>query len=114
MSGPLVHLEVVGQDGEKLQQFFTELFGWQLNADNPMNYGSGTISDEVGVGVGPAQEGSGAATFYVGVDNVEEALAKAESLGGGRIMGPMDVPGGPTIGLFTDPEGHQVGLFQKA
>ena len=112
MSGPVAHLEITGKDGAKLQEFFTALFGWELNADNQMNYGVGMINDAVGVGVGPAQEGGGTATFYIGVDDVEAALAKAESLGGSRMMGPMAVPDGPTIGLFTDPEGHMVGLFQ--
>jgi predicted enzyme related to lactoylglutathione lyase len=110
---PIVHLEVTGKDGKKLQDFFSQLFGWQLNADNPMNYGVGQLSEEVGVGVGPAQDGNGAAIFYLGVDSVEDALAKAESLGGSRIWGPMDVPEGPTIGVFTDPEGHMVGVFQN-
>lgn len=109
---PIVHLEVTGQDRKKLQDFFAQLFGWELNADNPMNYGTGQISDEVGLGVGPAMEGQGASLFYIGVDDVEASLAKAESLGGSRVMGPMDVPGGPTIGIFTDPEGHMVGLFR--
>jgi predicted enzyme related to lactoylglutathione lyase len=113
MAGPIVHLEVTGQDGEKLQKFFSDLFGWQLNADNPMNYGTGQIADDVGIGVGPAQDGTGAAVFYIGVDSVGDSLAKAESLGGKTMFGPMDVPGGPTIGIFTDPEGHMVGLFQN-
>jgi predicted enzyme related to lactoylglutathione lyase len=113
MSGPIVHLEVVGSDGEKLQKFFTDLFGWQLNADNPMNYGTGQLGDDVGLGVGPTPQGPGGATFYIGVDNVADALSKAEGLGGQTVMPSTEVPGGPTIGLFTDPEGHQVGLFQN-
>jgi predicted enzyme related to lactoylglutathione lyase len=28
------------------------------------------------------------------------------------MMPPNDVPGGPRIALFTDPEGHVVGLVQ--
>jgi predicted enzyme related to lactoylglutathione lyase len=113
MANPIVHLEVTGQDGEKLQKFFSDLFGWQLNSDNPLNYGTGQIADDVGVGVGPAQDGKGAAVFYIGVDSVADSLAKAEGLGGKTMFGPMDVPGGPTIGIFTDPEGHMVGLFQN-
>jgi predicted enzyme related to lactoylglutathione lyase len=113
MAGPIVHLEITGQDGEKLQKFFSDLFGWQLNADNPMNYGMAQLSDEIGAGVGPAQDGTGAALFYIGVDSVADSLGKAESLGGKTVMGPMDVPDGPTIGIFTDPEGHVVGLFQN-
>jgi predicted enzyme related to lactoylglutathione lyase len=113
MAGPIVHLEVTGQDGEKLQKFFSDLFGWQLNADNPMNYGTGMLNDDIGVGVGPAPEGPGAAVFYIGVDSVADSLTKAEGLGGETVVGPMDVPNGPTIGIFTDPEGHMVGLFQN-
>jgi predicted enzyme related to lactoylglutathione lyase len=114
MSSPLVHIEVVGKDGKKLQEFFTGLFGWEINADNPMNYGVFNLSDQVGGGIGPAPEGyDGHATFYIGVDDVAAALKKAESLGGKTVMEASAVPGGPTIGQFTDPEGHLVGLFQN-
>ena len=113
MPGPIAHLEITGQDAEKLQAFFKDLLGWELNADNEQNYGVGNLSDEVGVGVGPAQQGPGAALFYVGVDSVSGTLEKAEGLGGKTVMPEMAVPGGPTIGIFTDPEGHMVGLFQN-
>jgi hypothetical protein len=29
-------------------------------------------------------------------------------------MGPDQVPGGPVIGLFNDPEGHMVGVVGTA
>ncbi|MGH2846987.1 MAG: VOC family protein, partial [Thermoleophilaceae bacterium] len=65
-----------------------------------------------GVGVGP--EGyEGHVTFYVEVPDVEAALAKAQELGGSRLMGPDEVPGaGIVLGHFADPEGHMVGLVQ--
>jgi predicted enzyme related to lactoylglutathione lyase len=114
MSGPVVHLEIAAKDPEAARSYYSGLFGWELNADNPMNYGTGMITDDVGVGIGPLPPGrdSGHAIFYVGVDDVEAALAKAESLGGKRLMGPMAVPDGPTIGHFADPEGQVIGLFQ--
>jgi uncharacterized protein len=112
MSGPIVHLEVVGKDGDALQSFYSDLFGWTLDANNPLHYGVGTLDDSVGVGVGPAPEGPGGATFYMAVDSVAGALAKAESLGGKSMMGPMTVPDGPTIGLFADPEGNRIGVFE--
>lgn len=52
----------------------------------------------------------GHVTFYVGVSDVEAALAKAESLGGERVMGPHEVAEGTVIGQFKDPEGHMVGV----
>ena len=115
MSSPLIHFEVAGKDAAKLQSFYSDAFGWKINADNPMNYGMVDVgSGDVAGGVGPAPEGQpGHAMFYVGVDDVEAALQKAESLGGSRVFGPMDVPEGPTIGHFADPEGNVVGLFAR-
>jgi uncharacterized protein len=43
---------------------------------------------------------------------VEAALAKAESLGGSRVMGPEKVMEQIEVGLFTDPEGHVVGVVK--
>jgi len=39
MANPVVHFEVTGKDGKKLQDFYSGVFGWKINADNPMNYG---------------------------------------------------------------------------
>jgi predicted enzyme related to lactoylglutathione lyase len=50
----------------------------------------------------------------VEVDDPEAALAKAESLGGKRVMGPDEVMPGLVIGQFTDPEGHLVGIVNRA
>ena len=36
----------------------------------------------------------------------------AEKLGGTRMMGPEEVMPGLTVGLFSDPEGHVVGLVE--
>jgi uncharacterized protein len=112
MGQPVVHFEVIGKDAGKLQSYLSELFGWEMNADNPMNYGIVQPDDAgIGGGVGAGPEGyDGHVTFYVGVPDVEEALAKAESLGGTRVMGPDEVIPGTVIGQFTDPEGHLLGV----
>jgi predicted enzyme related to lactoylglutathione lyase len=43
---------------------------------------------------------------------VEAALAKAESLGGTRMMGPERVMDRVELGHFKDPEGHLIGLVK--
>ncbi len=61
--------------------------------------------------MGGGPEGyEGHVTFYVEVPDVEAALEKAEELGGSRMMGPDEVMEGLVIGLFSDPEGHVVGV----
>ena len=39
MGQPVVHFEVVGKDGQKLQTYYSELFGWEIKTDNEMGYG---------------------------------------------------------------------------
>lgn len=121
MGQPVVHFEVIGKDGEKLRSYYSDLFDWEIDANNPMKYGTvqreGNVSAEgigIGGGVGGGPEGyDGHVTFYVEVPDVEVALAKAESLGGTRVMGPDKVMEGVEIGLFNDPEGHAIGLIKS-
>ena len=123
MGQPVVHFEVIGKDGERLRNYYSELFGWEINADNPMNYGivdreKNVNADGIGIGggVGVGPDGyDGHVTFYVEVPDVEAALVKAEELGGTRVMGPakLDSPTGEIeLGHFTDPEGLMVGLVK--
>ncbi|HEV7804681.1 MAG TPA: VOC family protein [Solirubrobacteraceae bacterium] len=119
MGQPVVHFEITGRDAPKLHSYYSELFGWEINADNPMNYGivareDNLGDDGIGIGGGIAQgpeHYGGHVTFYVQVPDVEAALAKAESLGGSRMMGPEEVMEGLVIGLFTDPEDHVIGVM---
>ena len=120
MGQPVVHFEIIGQDAEALREYYSELFGWEIDADNPMNYGTvqrdgNTNPDGIGIGggIGAGPEGyDGHVTFYVEVPDVEAALAQAESLGGSRMMGPEEPMEGVQIGLFNDPEGRTVGVVK--
>jgi predicted enzyme related to lactoylglutathione lyase len=122
MGQPVVHFEIVGKDADRLRTYYGELFGWQFDADNPMNYGivqrDQNVSDDgvgIGGGIGAGPKGyEGHVTFYVGVPDVEAALAKAESLGGSRMMGPERVMEQVEIGQFKDPEGHLVGVVRTS
>jgi uncharacterized protein len=122
MGQPVVHFEIIGKDAEKLHAYYSDLFGWAIDSSNPMKYGivqreGNTNADGIGigggVGTGP-EDYTGHVTFYVEVPDVEAALAKAESLGGSRMMGPDKVMEGVEIGLFNDPEGHVVGVVKSA
>ena len=87
MGQPVVHFEVMGRDIEQIRGFYSGMFGWSINTDNPMGYGlvdrEANLSREgvgIGGGVGQAPEGyAGHVTFYVAVPDVEAALQQAES-----------------------------------
>jgi len=126
MGQAIVHFEVIGKDGPKMRDFYSEMFGWEFGEPiGPTNYAvtppdgnrqANTNDDGVGIGggVGTAPKGyDGHVTFYVEVPDVEAALAKAEEMGGSRMMGPEEMGEvGITIGLFTDPEGHVIGVVK--
>jgi uncharacterized protein len=120
MGQPVVHFEILGKDGDALQTYYSQLFGWEIDANNPMKYGTvaregNTNADGVGIGGGVAAgpEGhDGRVTIYVEVPDVEAAMQQAESLGGTRMMGPEEVMPGLVIGLFADPEGHVLGMVK--
>ena len=122
MGQPVVHFEITGGDGKALQDYFSRLFEWEIDANNPMGYGlvpreGNTTSDGIGIGGGinTGPEGYGGhVTFYVEVPDAEASLAKAEQLGGTRMMGPAEVMEGLVIGLFNDPEGHVIGVIQSS
>ena len=123
MGQPVVHFEIIGKDPAKLRGYFGELFGWEFDLPSPVSeavsdpasYGfinRMTTSDGTGIpgGVGGGAGYESHAVFYVAVPDVEAALAKAESLGGKRLMGPERAPSGLVVGHFSDPEGNLVGV----
>jgi len=113
MGNPVVHFEIAGKDGPALSKFYDSLFGWKTTTHEASGYGMvDTASDGQGIGGGvmTSPHGQPMTTFYVNVDDLGAALKKAESLGGKTVMEPMQVPDGPNIAMFSDPEGNMVGL----
>ena len=43
MGQPVVHFEIVGKDADKLQSYYSELFGWEIDSNNPMRYGRSSV-----------------------------------------------------------------------
>jgi len=76
MGAPVVHFEIYGKDASKLQSFYADLFGWEIHADNPMNYGIvHTNSGDKGIGGGITE---GDARVKGGCPGVGDRIAVAE------------------------------------
>jgi uncharacterized protein len=127
MGQPIVHFEIIGGDPDRLRRYYAELFGWEYEVGDtvsaavsePGQYGfvnahtlDGAAGANGGVGGGSGHEPR--VLFYVGVDDVEAALARAEALGGRRELGPDGVPGTLVVGRFSDPEGNLIGVAGTA
>jgi hypothetical protein len=113
MGSEVIHVEVTGKDGKALQRFYSEVFGWKLDTNNPGGYGMlRGDGQKITGGIGDAPQGSpGGVTFYVHAADAKGTLAKIEKLGGRVLMPLTEVAPETTIALFADPEGHVVGLM---
>ena len=115
MSHPVVHAEIRSSDPDATRSFFGELFGWTYPAEGAF---PGYTFVETGVpgalytAISPLQGNEDLVTFFVGVDDMGDAVAGAVRLGGRVVQEPVEVPG-VRFALISDPQGHVVGLAQQ-
>lgn len=114
MPPKVTHFEIEGQDGKKLQDFYSNLFGWAIDASNPMNYGIvGATENGIGGGITQSQDGKPHVRVYVEVDSIQPFLDKAKNLGGKVVMERTVLPGMVTMAQFEDPDGNVIGLAES-
>jgi uncharacterized protein len=114
MPNPVVHFEVLGQDAEATQSFYATIFDWPMEKVMDAYAMVKPVGEEgIAGGVGSAMDnGPGHSTFYVEVEDLQTTLSAVEAAGGSIVQPPMDVPNGPSIALFKDPDGNLVGLVK--
>ena len=115
MTHPVTHFEVNARDAKAMQRFYSDVFGWRIDTNNPMNYGVVDTRAEghgIGGGIGATQSDRSWITFYVESPDLAQTLARVERLGGRTVMQPNEM-GGVTFALFSDPEGNVIGLAKS-
>lgn len=115
-ANPVVHVEILGADAPRLQNFYRDLFGWQAKI-NPIGYGYVAVAPPAGTpltgGVGPSPQRQPLVIFYVKVDDPAATLRRAEALGGKTVVPATDAPGGVTFARLADPEGNVIGVVRR-
>ena len=111
MGNPITHVEIQSKQQGKLVEFYSKLFGWSADTNNPMGYAmiDTKAGKGIGAGIGPTQNGKNFVTFYVDVTDLEATLKKAEGLGAKTLMKPTQA-GPVTVAMLADPEGNVIGL----
>ncbi len=113
MAAPVTHFEIMARDGQRVRDFYGNLFGWTFN--DMQGYGMVDTGVKMGIGGGIGQLGENMmpmVTFYVQVEDVQAHLDKAASMGGTILVPLTEVPGMVTFAQFKDPEGNVVGLLK--
>ncbi|OJF14802.1 VOC family protein [Couchioplanes caeruleus] len=121
----VVHFEVPFDDAERAHGFYREAFGWQLATMPEMSYTmvTTTPTDDTG---GPGEPGGinggmmarqGPITspvIVIGVEDLDDSLARIEKLGGRVEIGREPVGDMGFAAYVRDTEGNLIGLWQSA
>ena len=121
----VVHFEVPFDDGERATTFYREAFGWRLDSMPEFQYTmvSTTDTDDQGRPTEPGAINGGmlarqgpitSPIIVIDVQDLDEALARVEKLGGKVAIGRQPVGAMGFSAYVHDTEGNLIGLWQSA
>jgi predicted enzyme related to lactoylglutathione lyase len=111
MSSKVDYFEIGTPDAEASMAFYGELFGWEI-ASEPSEAGYRMVNgDQGGLWDTSSIGGASWAIFYVHVDDVAEAVKRAEGLGA-EVAIPVTSGGGIEFAHLNDPQGNRFGVWR--
>jgi predicted enzyme related to lactoylglutathione lyase len=108
--------ELASADADRAVDFYTRHFGWRQEGDmdmGPMGKYRFLYQGETMIGaIMPLMPQMPASTwsFYIGVEDIDQAAEAVRSSGGTILQGPMEIPGGEYSLSAVDPQGAAFGL----
>jgi len=115
----IVHIDIAADDPARAKKFYEELFAWKIESPPGMTdyylFETKDLDGKAGVGGGLGKRGEPGQriTSYVGVNSVDEYMAKVEKLGGKVLQPKMSVPGWGYLAICLDTEDNMFGLWQE-
>ncbi|WP_158290099.1 VOC family protein [Ramlibacter sp. WS9] len=108
--------EIIARDQGALQTFYTSVFGWNYQAGSSgfayVNFPLRTLPLLGGIGQANSSPGfEPGRNFYLLVDDLDAAIARALAAGGSRYMEPTSADG-YHFAMVRDPEGNPIGLIK--
>ena len=116
----LVHFEIPVNDPAKLSHFYEGLFGWKFNKmpdpSGQMDYWLIAHKDagpnETMGGLYKRTMGETGFVNYFSVENIDQALVKAASLGASVVREKQEIPNIGWFAILQDPDKNTFALFQ--
>jgi predicted enzyme related to lactoylglutathione lyase len=115
MSNPVMQFQFLSTAPDDTARFYSSLFGWTVDADNPLGYREISTGSSEGIqgGIWPAP--SQAAAFvqlFIRVEDVKTCVRKAEGMGAKLIIPPASLPAGGELAVLHDPLGIPFGVIK--
>lgn len=117
MGNPVSQFQIISTAPDQTASFYSALFGWKVDASNPMGYRKIDTGSDLGIqgGIWPAPPQ--APTFvqmFIDIQDVKAAAARAVELGAKIIIPPTRLPEGEDMAVLQDPQGMSFGLYHKS
>lgn len=123
---PVVHFEMPAGDSDRMADFYTSAFGWQMQRMGPEmgNYIVVTtteLSEEgrpkqpgaINGGFYPRPEGEPSSpSLVIAVDDISASIEKIKAAGGKILGEPAPIPGVGLYVMFVDTEGNRMSVLQ--
>jgi uncharacterized protein len=117
MQNPVTQWQVITRDPGKHSEFYVTVFGWKVNADNPLGYRTVDRGSDKGIpgGFWPAPpEAQAFVQLFIEVTDIQETVQRVTENGGTVLIPPQTLPQGEQMAILRDPMGMSFGAVVPA
>ena len=117
MGNAVMQFQIISKTPDETARFYSEVFGWKVDADNPMGYRRIDTGSTDGIqgGIWPAPpQAPNFVQLFMLVEDVNAAVTRATARGAKLLIPPTKLPEGDEMAVLHDPQGMSFGIWQKA
>ena len=117
MGSPVTQWQMLSKNPDRTAQFYSQMFGWTVSADNPLGYRQVAPHSTGGIegGIRPAPpEAPSFVQLFITVDDMQAQVSKATALGARVLIPPQTLPEGDQLAIPLDPEGMSFELHYRS
>jgi predicted enzyme related to lactoylglutathione lyase len=112
-----VWVDLSSSDPAASREFYTKLFGWQIEVSPDPQYGGYAMAkvggkDVAGIGPKQSEEAPTAWMLYIGTEDAEDTARKVQAAGGSVIAPPFAVGDQGRMSVFQDPAAGFISAWQ--
>ena len=110
-----MQFQILSNAPEATAAFYSSLFGWSIDANNPMGYRQIRTESKEGIqgGIWPAPpQAPNFVQLFMAVEDVKASVAKAASLGAKLLLPATMLPEGDEMAVLHDPQGMSFAVWR--
>jgi predicted enzyme related to lactoylglutathione lyase len=115
MNYPVTQFQILSKTPDDTAQFYSALFGWAIDPDNPMGYRRIDTGSSEGIqgGIWPAPpQAPNFIQLFIAVEDVGASVKQAQELGAKLLIPPAKLPDGDEMAVLLDPQGMSFGVWR--